>query len=448
MHKNHTAGLLSGKHEGNTQPVASSQKASHAGFFRSSGIFIIMTFLSSVFEVGFYGVTSRLEADWVTFNALFNIFFIIIVPLTSIQLVVSREVAARLSSGDISGAGAFTAISLRTVLFVAGIILVLGSVFSPLIARFLKIDRILPVILLLVVMFCYSPFPIFYGAVQGMKRFFTLGLLQFSWGLFKFMAVVTVIYGFAGGLDAVMSGIILAVLLCVLIAWLPARKLLAEPRTPMDRAEAFKAYRLVIPIMMAMFCVIALKNSDIIFAKRLLDVDSARAYTCAARVGSAFFTLSGIIMVMFPHVSEEHSRSGNPIVFLFKSLIMTIALALTGILIAWAFPGIIMRIITFGDTIPGAIPLIRLIGLAVTPVPLVYIMANYLLAKTSAHFLPLLAAGLGLQILFIHLMHNSAMQFLTGIAIANWITCLAVLAAVVVEHKKTSIQTHQQILSE
>ncbi len=266
--------------------MPSSEKASHAGFFRSSGMFIVMTFLSSVFEIGFYGLTSRLPgSDWVTFNALFNIFFIIIVPLTSIQLVVSREVAARLSSGDRSGAGAFTAISLRTVLFVAGTILALGTVSSPLIARFLKIDRVLPVILLLVVMFCYAPFPICYGAVQGMKRFFILGLIQFSWGFFKFAAVVVVIYIFSGGLVTVMTGVIIAVLFCVLAAWVPVRTLLHEANTTIDRAETFKAYRLTIPIMLAMFCVIALKNSDIIFAKRLLDPESARAYTCAARVG-------------------------------------------------------------------------------------------------------------------------------------------------------------------
>ena len=53
------------------------KKATHVGFIRRSGFFIVFAFISNVFEVGFNGFTVKLpDGGYETFQALFRIFFI------------------------------------------------------------------------------------------------------------------------------------------------------------------------------------------------------------------------------------------------------------------------------------------------------------------------------------------------------------------------------------
>ena len=142
-------------------------------------------------------------------------------------------------------------------------------------------------------------------------------------------------------------------------------------------------------------------------------------------------------MVMFPHVSEEKTQSRNPIIFLYKSFGVTIGLSLFGIVFSFLFPGIVMKIITVGgEILPGAIPLIQFVGLAILPLTLVYIMSNYLLAKHSSGFLPILVGGLVLQLVLIYSMHQTPLRMLTGIGIANATTCLVMLIYIFREHRQ------------
>ncbi len=412
------------------------KKAAYSGFIRKSSVFIFLMFMGNIFELGFTGLTARLPgAGYETVNALFNIFFIIIAPLTGVQLVVSKEVSSYNSLGETGKVRTFVEFTIRYVLFISLGIMVLGLITSPIIAGFLRIKSAFPVVFVMIILFFYSPFPIFYGTIQGLKKFFILGFIQFSWGFFRFIAAVIVIVVLSRGLYGLMSGLVCAVIASSVFAWFMSRSIFKYKSVSIDKRETLKAYSLVFPIIITIFCIIVLKNTDIIFAKRFFDPESAKAYTCAARVGSGFFSLTGIIMVMFPHVSEEKTLRRNPIIFLLKSFFVTIGLSVTGILVAWNAPEFVMRIITLNKYIPGAEPLIRIIGFAILPVSLVYIMSNYLLAKHYTGFLPILVGGMFLQILLINLIHKTPLSMLAGIGIANALTCLLMLTYIIKEHR-------------
>ncbi|MFC1539284.1 hypothetical protein ACFL6H_07665 [Candidatus Latescibacterota bacterium] len=413
------------------------EKASHVGFIRRSGIFVFLTFLSNVFELGSNGVAARLsEGSYGTFGALFNIFFIIIAPLTAVQLVVSKEVSAFRSNGEHEKIRTFVGLSFRYVAGFSLVIIILGLLGSNFIAQFLRIDSVFPVIMLMLIVLCYFPFPVLYGTTQGMKKFLTLGLLTFNWGFFRFCFGAFFVFFLAAGLHGLMIGMVIASAATTFFAWIPVRSLFRQQGGFIDKEEVLKAYSLVLPIIISLFCVAVLKNADIVFSKKFFIPIEADAYTCAARVGSGFFTLSSIIMVMFPHVSEEKAQSRNPIVFLLKSFGVTIGLSIVGIIIAYLFPGIVMRIITVGEYIPGSEPLIRFIGIAVLPVSLVYIMSNYLLAKHISGFIPILVGGLILQLVLIYSMHQTPMRMLAAVGIANTVTCVVMLIYIIKEHRQ------------
>ena len=419
--------------------MSDSPHSSHKGFLRRGGVFLALNFAYSVTELGFNGVSARLPIGmYGTFWALLKVFFIVTAPLMAFQLVVSKEVAAFTIRGETGLRRAFIEKTGAGIMALAAVIVIAGFLCSGLIAGLLGIGSRLPVIFLFSAILVYFPIPILYGIIQGLKKFYTLGFVQIVWGGGRLVLALIAVMVFGAGIKTLFAVIIISILLTEIIACFPARDILNTPRSPLPSEKMWRAYGLVVPIIASFFLVTMLKNADLVLAKRFFASGEIDAYACAVLVGSGFFTLSGIFMVMFPMVSEETARGGNPVVFLVKSCAAIIVLSSIGIVVAWLVPGLVMRIITIGKVIPGAPELIRYIGIAVTPVSLVFTMSNYLLARHTWRFIFILAGGAALQIVLILLFHRTPLQLLSGVAAANVVTCCAMTVYVVIYHRNSS----------
>ena len=128
--------------------------------------------------------------------------------------------------------------------------------------------------------------------------------------------------------------------------------------------------------------------------------------------------------------------------FLIKSCGFVSILSFLGIGFAVLWPHIPMYVINVGIAIPGAIPLIRVIGCAVLPISLVSIMSNYCLAKHEWRFIPILAGGMILQIILIILNHATPMSMLVSIMIANTVTFIGMTLFLIIEHKQYMRNEH------
>lgn len=400
--------------------VNQTKTISRKSFILSGGAFVALNFLSNVFELGFNSVIVRLpEGEYSTFRALFSIFFILTAPLTSVQLVVGKEVAALRALDRHGEAKHFAEISLRFVLLVGTVIMALGLPVSPLIARFLCIDSVLPVIYMLIIIAFFAPIPVLYGIIQGLKKFATLGLVTISWGGGRFVLSLIALILFTGGLNGIMGAVIGAVIFTIFMASIPTRELFRVQTVKVGRPEIKRAFAFMVPIILTLYCTSVLRGADVIFAKRFFLKSTADAYSFAATVGAAFFTLSGIFMVMFPTISHEKTLQRNPIRFLLRSMLFTGGLSLVGICVAWFFPVLIMKILAVGKVIPGAEPLIRVVGAVVLPLSLSYLIANYFLAQHIAGFLPIILAGTALQVLLIVFVHTTPLVMLSMVGLAN-----------------------------
>ncbi|MCD6308538.1 MAG: hypothetical protein J7M24_06035 [Candidatus Latescibacteria bacterium] len=419
--------------------MSDSRQVSSEGFLRSGFVYIFLSFFTSIFEVGFNWVTVRLPGDgYATVWALFRLFFIVTAPITAFQLVVGKEIAAYTVLGQYGKRRVFLERTLVFTVAVACAVTISGLAFSGNIASFLRIESGLPVMLLFTSVLAYSPIPALFGAIQGLKKFYKLAFMQMSWGGLRLVFGAVALFMLSGGLDLFMVFIAAATALTMALAWLPNRAIFAHGREPVGKSELMHAYGLVVPVILTLFSVTVMKNADVVFAKNLFAAGQAEAYTCAALVGSGFFIISGIFMVMFPAVSEENVRSGNPIVFLLKSCAFVAVFSAAGIAVAVMAPKLPMYIITFGKRVPGAEPLIRLIGFAVVPLALVNVMSNYLLAKHQWRFIPVLAGGMLLQIIFILVAGGSPRSMLLGIIAANTLTLTGMTAFVIHDHRKST----------
>jgi O-antigen/teichoic acid export membrane protein len=392
-------------------------------FLMSGGIFIILNFVSNVFELGVNGIMARLpEGEYGIYSALFKIFFILTTPLAALQLVVSKEVSSLSARERFGDAKNFIIISLRYIIIAGFTTTAIGLILSPLIADFLNISSVYPVIYLMLIVGFYSLIPVLYGTIQGLQKFITLGFVTIFWGASRFTLAYLFIIILASGLNGVMAAVVGAAILTVIIAYLPVRSLFNYSENKISSAEMKRAFKFFLPIVISLLLISLFRGIDVVFARRFFSPDDANAYACAAFVGSAFFTLSGIFMVMFPVVSEEKTMMRNPAPFLLRSAAVVGGLSFIGIVIAWLFPDLVMIISTQGKIIPGAEPLIRIIGLAVLPISLVYIISNYFLAQHISGFIPILAGGGILLLSFIFVFHANPLHLLFSVGAANFLT--------------------------
>lgn len=402
--------------------MSDTEQNPHKGFLRRSGIYIGLSAFTSIFELGFNSAAVRLPgSSYETLWALLKIFFIITAPLTAVQLVVSKETASNGILGDYGRRRRFIGLTLEYAAYLVALTVIAGLFLSGWIAGLLRIDSVVPVYLLFIVIAVYFPIPILFGAVQGLKKFNTLALLQVSWGAFRFVAAVIIVWLLAMDIVPLFIGIFAATVLTAILSFYSARPVFRHRLTPISRAEMARGYSLVLPVVITLVCVTVLKNIDVVFAKRFFDPVAAKAYANGAFFGSAFFTLTGIFMVMFPIVSEETTRGANPIMFLLKACGFVSVLSIAGIILALFFPAIPMYIINSGVAVPGAEPLVRIFGIVVLPVSLVNIISNYYLARHDWGFVPILVGGAVLQAAVILLHHPNPFSMLTGISLANWI---------------------------
>jgi len=141
-------------------------KQAHEDFFKKSGIFIILNSLTNLMELAFNGVAARLPGgDYSAFWALLRIFFIVTVPLTGVQLVVSKEVASYGALGQLGKRRQFIEKTYYFAIIAAIIMTVAGITISPVIKSFLNIKSILPAIFIFVVILFYFPLPLLYGTI-------------------------------------------------------------------------------------------------------------------------------------------------------------------------------------------------------------------------------------------------------------------------------------------
>lgn len=406
-------------------------------FFLSGSVFLALNFVSNLCELGFNWVIIRLpDGEYSTFGALFRIFFIVTVPVVAVQLVLGKEIAALLATGRRGAAKAFALLSLRRVAVWGAITMVLGFVASPLIADFLHIGTVRPVAYVMLVIAAYFPIPVFYGVIQGMKRFRTLGLVTISWGGGRVLFSVLALAVFAAGLDGIMGAVIAAAIVTAAIAYVSSRSLMRTASEPLEPEEVTRAFSFILPIVLTLFAINSIRGADVIFAKRFFAAADADAYTLAAQVGSAFFTLSSVFMVMIPVVSEERTLRRDPVVFLLRSMTLTGGLSLAGIAVAALFPGLVVAVMTGGKAVPAAEPLVRIVGVAVLFASLSYLIANYLLALHIAGFLPVLLGGAALQVLFINLFHETPFTLVCAVGAANLVMLLGMTGYLVWSRRK------------
>ena len=277
------------------------------------------------------------------------------------------------------------------------------------IADFLKIETNAPVIIVGATLLFSLLLPVGLGALQGLQRFVQLavnGVLNASLKLLFGVILVSVGFGVSGALGAV----VIAIAFALIATLVPVMPLFKQKSSHFD---FLGLYKYSFPAMVAMLCFTVPANVDVIIVKHFFAAHDAGLYTATSVLGKIIIFLPGAIsMVMFPKVSDTHTRNKETIGLLNRCLIYTGGVAGVVATGCFFFPASVAGIV-FGAEYMGTAPLIRLYGIAMFFFSLTVVLMRYNLAVHRLNYVYIFSFFTVLFIGLLSVFHRTMMEMIT-----------------------------------
>jgi len=356
--------------------------------------------------------------EYGVFGSLFAIFYIISVLTATIQTSVARFVSKFIGEGAKEKIHYFMQGLLKRMLFL-GIVMFLFFVFiSGWLSSFLKIDPIMPVIILGSIFLFSTLLPVNLGVLQGLQKFIPLGfntVLNFSSKLVFGIVLVVIGFGVNGALGAVVIGSAVA----LIASFIPLRSFFSKVDSKNSDFKFSELYRYSLPTMVAMFCFAVPANVDVIIAKHFFAAHTAGLYTAASVLGKIILFIPGAIVVaMFPKVSKMYAEKRDTGHLLNLSLLYTGLVSGVMAVGYWFFPVLVVKI-PYGSAYVEVAPVVQLYGLAMLFFSLTVVLMRYSLAIHDISYVYLFAFFTLLEIGLLTVFHASMMEMAGIILMVN-----------------------------
>lgn len=374
------------------------------------------------------------DADYAALDALLSVLMIVSIPASAIQTATAKY------ASDLGATGRHDEIvdsflhSLRRigVFCLVGLVVFIAS--AGLIARYLQIDRIFPVILLGIVLFTGVPLPAAAGVLQGLQRFKELGLMGIGGALIRLISGVVLVVllglGVNGAVLASFFSSFTPLVIALVLLYLLRRR---SGKVWVDSSGVYRYFWPAIPFLI---CQSLLSFVDGIVVKHYFDPEQAAVYFRAAIVGRAFLYLpTALALVLFPKAAQRHALGESSFRLLMQAILYSLCVAAAGMAVCFLFVSPLAVLV--GATSSGAVEvLIRYFGLAVTPVALLQLLISHAMAVHRTSALYPLTAGTIAFISVLFAFHGSLQQVLIGMGGAGCGLCaLCIVWTWVVERR-------------
>lgn len=394
--------------------------------FKTGSLIFLGTMTANIFGYLFQITMGRMLSvqTFGEMNALFSTMIIFGVPFVSITNYIAKNISHLHAMGKNKQANDLIIKSYKNLFIAGAIIVFLGASFSGYISESMKIKSITPILLLFLSILVSIIIPVNTGVLQGFQRFKMLSFLSAGTGFFRYVICVALVA--AGiGLNGIMVGIILSVLLVGYISFIPIKRHLKIGRDSIKQ-DGGNSLSFVIPIILANLSFAILTQGDIVLVKYFFTPHEAGIYSSAAVIGKVVMYLPGaIVIALFPMVASNKTKAEGTLHLILKALAITLLLSGGGAVILYLFPELIVSIF-FGDRFTSAIPIIGLFAIAMLPMAVIMIVMNYNMAKGGRYFAYVMLACAVIQIAGIINFHDSPVSVLKVILYSG-LFCMIIL---------------------
>jgi O-antigen/teichoic acid export membrane protein len=387
--------------------MSPAQKNDH--LIKDSLILFIATSVvnASNFVFHMYATRKLSPDEYGVLATLLALVLIFTIPTSSLQMtIVNKTVAlkARKKFGSIEHL--FTHSSMWFALL-AAIAFGMLVIATKTINNFFKIDD--PKLILIlggIVVFSFI-LPVARGVLQGMQKFVSYGITWALDALLRLSFLVLFIslgWGVRGALATTLCSAASAYIVCLFM--LGALFKYRDEKIQIVKKRELLQY--AIPVFFAYLGTTLLSYLDLFMVKHFFSVEQAGFYAVTSIIGKAFlFFPSAIIVVLFPKVAEHVELKKDPMQILLKSLGLTAAISLLGILVCFFFPDIVLRLLTGGEKYFAILNIARVFGIAILPLVLFNVVINYCLASRKYGFIYFLYGGIALYAALLWFFHAS-----------------------------------------
>jgi len=389
-------------------------------FLQDAGIMFIASIVAGICNYLYQIYMGRALGveEYGIFGSLFALSYIIFVVSGTIQTSCARFVSKFVGEGK-EGNISYLLHGLLKRMFIFGIIVfVLFILSSGLISSFLKIESVLPVVIVGGFLFLSILLPVNLGALQGLQKFKWLGsnsIINFSSKLLFGVLLVGMGFGVNGALSAIVIGSAIA----LMISFAPLKSFLFSDCKANPGFNFLELYKYSLPAMLATFCFAVPANVDVMIVKHFFSSHDAGLYTAASVLGKIVLFMPGAITaVMFPKVSEMNASGKSTREMLNKSLFYATVLSGSLAIGYWFFPSLVIKI-PFGDAYLEAMPLVRFYGIAMLFFSLSVVFMRYSLAIHDIKYVYGFAFFTFLEIVLLANFHETMMEMILILMVIN-----------------------------
>jgi hypothetical protein len=308
---------------------------------RNASILFACTMIGNASNYLFQFVMGRsltLE-DFGTMNALLSVMTSITLPTTAIMFVVAKYASTYRALGEDPG---ISSLYVRSMVRITAVAVLLTSVFilsSGAIKGYLNVPALSPVLILAVGIFSAFVLTVNFGMLQGLQRFYLLGIGIGVSGLLRLLLGMIFIY--AGlRLNGALLATTLPALIVLTLTVVPLSKYF-KGASPEFRHK--KILRYSVPVLIASSIFAFLTNVDIMMVKHYLAPDDAGIYASISVLGKTMFYLpSSFALALFPMVSVSDAVNGDSFKILDKALLLTLLISVAALLLFAAAPELIL----------------------------------------------------------------------------------------------------------
>jgi O-antigen/teichoic acid export membrane protein len=349
--------------------------------------------------------------EFALFRSIMALFMFLAAPTGAMSMLIVRKVSLLRANESLNLVQSIF-LRINKVLFIFGLlILFLSWISSDYLEQYLKVQN-KTTILIFSLMFVFS---IFYAAcmafLQGLQRLIFIGVFGLAGVIIKLLIGIGLIkVGF--GVDGALLGVLFSMTLVFVFAIIVLFKSLPRQVACRNLQLNFSLIKRAIPVLVATTVFAAMTQLDMAIVNWYFSPEEAGLYAAASVLGKAvLYVPGGLILVMFPMVSEGHAK-GESSFEIFRQSVFTTVLSCGGIAaIYWFFGGSIISIL-FGEDYRGAGEILQWYGLAILPLTVVVIAEQYLIARGQVIFSWLFLFLLPFEFLTIYIWHSEIWMIL------------------------------------
>lgn len=347
---------------------------------RNSTIVIAGVIVSNLLAYAFHFIAARMlgPQDYGVFGALMSLFLLIALPAGALSFAITKYTARFNYEKELGMIAVLRRKIQNDILVFSGIILLLIIIFARVIANFLKISSVIPVIIIGVTLAFTLLLPVNRGILQGMQRFFVLSVNTVIEALARVVLLVLFLFWGYG-----VNGAILAYGLAYLIAFLWIFPYIKETKgtiTVTKKIDIKPIYKFIFQVLTVNMILQSILNIPSLLIKHFYSSELTGNWTAALNLARlSLFLVTSISLVMFPEISKEKDVVAKKKIF-YKSTILALIATILMAMVFFFIPQFLIQCL-YGKSFYGAVPILKFMGFAMIFFGLLQLRMDYFLAK-------------------------------------------------------------------